>query len=181
MKIIQHLPFDVLEFRPEIYYDERGYFLESFNEIISEAIGNVKFVQDNESFSYKDVLRGLHYQIKHPQGKLVKVLSGSVFDVAVDLRKSSENFGKWISIYLDDFTKNSVWIPPGYAHGFLVLSDKTTVIYKVTERYYPGDDRCLLWNDLDVTIKWPGGQYLEPKLSYKDKNGTTLKDAEVYT
>ena len=170
---------DVLIFEPEILGDTRGFFYESFNQgVFNEAIGQkVNFVQDNHSRSSKGVLRGLHYQIKQPQGKLVRVVRGAVFDVVVDLRKSSPNFGQWVGTELSEENHRQLWVPEGFAHGFFVLQDVTDFIYKITDYYSPENERCIAWNDPDININWP---IKEPKLSEKDKKGFSLTDAEIF-
>jgi dTDP-4-dehydrorhamnose 3,5-epimerase len=171
---------EVLILEPKVFGDSRGFFLESFNaEVFKQATGlDVNFVQDNHSRSSKGVLRGLHYQIQNPQGKLVRVVQGRVFDVAVDLRKSSPTFGKWAGTELSEDNFKQLWIPPGFAHGFVVLSDTADFLYKTTEYYAPQYDRGVLWNDPDIGIDWPFD--FEPLLSEKDKNAKHLKDAEVF-
>lgn len=171
---------DVIIFQPTIYRDERGYFFESFNQrVFSEVVGHSpNFVQDNQSRSTKGVLRGLHYQIAHPQGKLVRVLEGEVFDVAVDLRKDSTTFGQWVGARLNSEQQNQIWIPEGFAHGFLVLSDHAVVAYKTTDYWSPNHERHLLWNDSSVGIEWPLSD--EPLLSAKDQKALPLKQAETY-
>jgi dTDP-4-dehydrorhamnose 3,5-epimerase len=169
----------VLIVEPDIFGDDRGFFLESFNEREMRNIGiDVHFVQDNHSRSQRNVLRGLHYQISQPQGKLVRVVSGKVFDVAVDLRRDSPAFGKWVGVELSAENKRIFWLPPGMAHGFVVLSDSADFLYKATEYYAPKSERTILWNDPDLGIEWPlAGQ---PILSAKDAAATTFKAAEVY-
>ena len=171
---------DVLLLEPTIYEDERGFFFESFNQKrFEDATGlNIRFVQDNHSRSVKRVLRGLHYQIRRPQGKLLRVTAGEVFDVAVDLRRSSPTFGKFAGIVLSAANKKQLWIPEGFAHGYLVLSDAAEVLYKTTDYYSPEHERCLIWNDPDVGIDWPKDG--EPILSAKDRLGLTLSKAEVF-
>lgn len=171
---------DVLIIEPCIFGDERGFFYESYNEkVFQEKTGiQPKFVQDNHSRSLKNVLRGLHYQIQHPQGKLVRVVVGEVFDVAVDLRKSSPTFGKWVGCHLSAENKRQFWVPEGFAHGFLVLSEEAEFLYKTTHYYAPQYDRTLLWNDPDIGIDWHLDG--EPILSAKDKDGKRLKDADIY-
>jgi dTDP-4-dehydrorhamnose 3,5-epimerase len=171
---------DVLILEPKIFEDSRGFFLESYNErIFCEKTGlDVHFVQDNHSRSVKNVLRGLHYQIQQPQGKLVRVVLGEVFDVAVDLRKHSPTFGKWAGCYLSAENKRQFWIPEGFAHGFLVLSETAEFLYKTTNYYAPQYDRTLLWNDSDIAIAWDLKD--EPILSDKDKQGQPFSKAEVY-
>jgi dTDP-4-dehydrorhamnose 3,5-epimerase len=171
---------DVLLLEPAIYQDERGFFFESFNQkrFDDASRRNVFFVQDNHSGSARHVLRGLHYQIHRPQGKLVRVISGEVFDVAVDLRRSSETFGKFVSTVLSAANKKQLWIPEGFAHGFLVLSDAAEFLYKTTDYYVPEDERCLIWNDSGIGIDWPKG--IEPILSAKDRLGLRLGKVEVF-
>ena len=160
------------------FEDDRGFFMESFNLKEFEKITGVgDFVQDNHSKSSKGVLRGLHYQIRHPQGKLVRCISGAVFDVIVDLRKSSPSFGKWFGIKLCE-NNLQLWVPPGFAHGFYTLTDTAEFCYKTTDYYYPEYDRTLLWNDTDLSIEW--GLYQEPILSNKDIIGKTFKECEKY-
>ena len=170
----------LLLLEPTIHEDERGFFFESFNQKrFEDATGlNIRFVQDNHSRSVKRVLRGLHYQIRQPQGKLLRVTTGEVFDVAVDLRRSSPTFGKFASIVLSAANKKQLWIPEGFAHGYLVLSDAAEVLYKTTDYYAPEHERCLIWNDPDVGIDWPKDG--EPILSAKDRLGLTLSKAEVF-
>jgi dTDP-4-dehydrorhamnose 3,5-epimerase len=170
----------LLLLEPTIHEDERGFFFESFNQkCFEDATGlNIRFVQDNHSRSVKRVLRGLHYQIRQPQGKLLRVTAGEVFDVAVDLRRSSPTFGKFAGIVLSAVNKKQLWIPEGFAHGYLVLSDAAEVLYKTTDYYAPEHERCLIWNDPDVGIDWP--QDGEPILSAKDRLGLTLSKAEVF-
>jgi dTDP-4-dehydrorhamnose 3,5-epimerase len=165
---------------PAIHEDARGFFFESFNQKrFEDATGlNIRFVQDNHSRSVKRVLRGLHYQIRRPQGKLLRVTAGEVFDVAVDLRRSSPTFGKFVGIVLSAANKKQLWIPEGFAHGYLVLSDAAEVLYKTTDYYAPEHERCLIWNDPDVGIDWPKDG--EPILSAKDRLGLTLSKAEVF-
>ncbi len=171
---------DVVLIEPEVFGDERGFFFESFNQAKFEAaIGKpVQFVQDNHSRSVKNVLRGLHYQIRQPQGKLVRVVQGEVFDVAVDLRKSSPSFGQWVGEILSADNKRQVWIPQGFAHGFVVLSDTAEFLYKTTDYYAPAHERCILWNDTTLQIEWPRG--IQPILSAKDAQGSTFTEAEIF-
>jgi dTDP-4-dehydrorhamnose 3,5-epimerase len=170
----------LLLLEPAIHEDARGFFFESFNQKrFEDATGlNIRFVQDNHSRSVKRVLRGLHYQIRRPQGKLLRVTAGEVFDVAVDLRRSSPTFGKFVGIVLSAANKKQLWIPEGFAHGYLVLSDAAEVLYKTTDYYAPEHERCLIWNDPDVGIDWPKDG--EPILSAKDRLGLTLSKAEVF-
>jgi dTDP-4-dehydrorhamnose 3,5-epimerase len=163
----------ILILEPKVFGDERGFFFESFNQRdFQQATGlEVNFVQDNHSRSIHGVLRGLHYQIQHPQGKLVRVIQGEVFDVAVDLRRTSPNFGHWTGVKLSADNKRQVWIPPGFAHGFVVTSEYADFLYKTTDYWYPEHERILLWNDPTVGIDWP---IKEPKLAAKDKIGNLL-------
>lgn len=180
MKVVPTAIPDVLVIEPHMFGDERGFFYESYNEqawLDKVGVG-VRFVQDNHSRSENNVLRGLHYQIQQPQGKLVRVVVGEVFDVAVDLRKSSTTFGQWIGIHLSAENKQQLWIPAGFAHGFVVLSEVAEFLYKTTDYYAPQHERCLLWNDPDLAITWPIHE--EPKLSTKDRSGKLLRVAEVF-
>ena len=171
---------DLLVIEPEVFEDARGHFFESWNAWEFEKVTgiNPRFVQDNHSFSSRGVLRGLHYQIRQPQGKLVRVVSGSVFDVAVDLRRSSATFGRWCGHELSASNRRQLWIPPGLAHGFLVMSEGADFIYKATDYYSREHERCLAWNDPAIGVRWPIER--EPTLSARDRSGTLLKDAEVY-
>lgn len=171
---------DVLIIEPKVFGDERGFFYESFNmRSFAEATGLTRtFVQDNHSRSARGVLRGLHYQIQHPQGKLVRVVAGEVFDVAVDLRKDSPTFGKWVGVTLSAQNKRQLWVPEGFAHGFVVTSDHAEFLYKTTDYWYPEHERSLIWNDPDLGIDWPIEG--EPVLAAKDAAGVRLCDAEVY-
>jgi dTDP-4-dehydrorhamnose 3,5-epimerase len=171
---------DVVLIEPKVFGDDRGFFFESFNQAQFEAaIGKpVQFVQDNHSRSAKNVLRGLHYQIQQPQGKLVRVVQGEVFDVAVDLRKSSKTFGQWVGEILSAENKRQLWIPEGFAHGFIVLSDTAEFLYKTTDYYAPAHERCILWSDTTLQIAWPQG--IQPILSTKDAQGKAFAEAEVF-
>lgn len=171
---------DVVLIEPKVFGDERGFFFESFHQARFEAaIGKpVQFVQDNHSFSVKNVLRGLHYQILQPQGKLVRVVQGEVFVVAVDVRKSSPTFGQWVGEILSSDNKRQVWIPEGFAHGFVVLSETAEFLYKTTDYYAPAFERCIAWNDPAICISWPNG--FQPQLSAKDHAGLPLAQAEVF-
>ena len=173
---------DVLIFEPKIFGDARGFFMESFNQkIFDEAVGrHVEFVQDNHSRSSKGVLRGLHYQIQQPQGKLVRVAGGAVFDVAVDIRKSSPTFGKWVGVELTAENQRQLWVPEGFAHGFLVLSETADFLYKTTNYYAPAHERSIRWNDSSIAIEWPISN-LAPALSQKDAKGQELSEAEVFS
>jgi dTDP-4-dehydrorhamnose 3,5-epimerase len=166
---------DVYLIEPQVFGDERGFFFESFNHAkFEKAIGRkVQFVQDNHSRSSKGVLRGLHYQLQNPQGKLVRVAQGEVFDVAVDIREGSPTFGGWVSQILSAENKKQLWIPEGFAHGFLVLSETAEFLYKTTNYYFPEHERCIIWNDPQLDIKWPLKD--TPSLSPKDANGLSLK------
>ncbi|NCR53700.1 MAG: dTDP-4-dehydrorhamnose 3,5-epimerase [Microcystis aeruginosa L211-07] len=180
MKVIPTKIPDVLIIEPQVYGDDRGFFLESFNQKdFREKTGvNTTFVQDNHSMSLKNVLRGLHYQIPNPQGKLVRVVNGSVFDVAVDARKSSPTFGQWVSCVLSAENKRIFWVPEGFAHGFLVLSERAEFLYKTTNYYYPQYEKTILWNDADLGIDWPLDT--PPILSPKDQAGQPFKSVEVF-
>ena len=171
---------DVLVIEPKVFGDERGFFFESYNErTFAQATGvAATFVQDNHSRSVKNTLRGLHYQIRQPQGKLVRAVVGEVFDVVVDIRRSSPTFGKWVGVRLSAENKNMMWIPPGLAHGFSVLSDYADFLYKTTDYWAPQHERTLLWNDPDLAIAWPLAG--EPILAAKDSAGKRLSEAEVF-
>ena len=165
---------------PKVFGDARGFFFESFNarEFAEQVNSDVEFVQDNHSRSAKGVLRGLHYQIQHAQGKLVRVVEGAVFDVAVDVRKSSANFGKWVGVNLSAENHRQLWVPPGFAHGFVVLSDAAQFLYKTTDYWFPEHERSIVWNDPEIGIEWPIG--FEPMLAAKDAAGKRLSEAEVF-
>ena len=167
-------------YEPRIFDDDRGFFFESFNKYqFEEAVGReINFVQDNHSRSAKNVLRGLHYQIQQPQGKLVRVVLGEIFDVAVDIRKASASFGKWVGELLSADNKKQLWIPEGFAHGFIVLSEYAEVLYKATDYWAPEYERCIFWNDPTLAINWPIDS--EPSLSIKDAKGSPLEGAEVF-
>ncbi|WP_285425248.1 dTDP-4-dehydrorhamnose 3,5-epimerase [Pseudomonas sp. efr-133-TYG-103a] len=180
MNVIEtELP-EVLIIEPKVFGDERGFFYESFNaKAFAEVTGvDAQFVQDNHSRSQKGVLRGLHYQIENPQGKLVRVTAGKVLDIAVDIRRGSSHFGKWFGLELSAENARQLWIPPGFAHGFLVLSDYAEFLYKTTDYYTPSAERCIRWDDEELAIEW--GLTEPPKLSAKDQVGKTLKDADVF-
>lgn len=172
---------DVLIIEPKVFGDQRGFFFESFNyRVFTEKTGiTSEFVQDNHSRSCQNVLRGLHYQMEQPQGKLLRVILGEIFDVAVDLRKSSPTFGQWVGCVLTAENKRQFWIPPGFAHGFLVMSSVAEVLYKTTEYYAPQHEHCLLWNDPKLGITWPLNG-ATPILSAKDQGGKLLSDAVIY-
>ena len=171
---------EVVLFEPRVFGDNRGYFYESFNQAqFEKAIGrSARFVQDNHSLSKRGVLRGLHYQIQQPQGKLVRVVAGSVFDVAVDLRKSSPTFGKWVGAILTAENKSQLWIPEGFAHGFVVLSEAAEFLYKTTDYWAPEHERCILWNDSDLAIQWPALETVT--VSEKDARGLPFAKADLY-
>ncbi len=171
---------DVILFEPTVFGDDRGFFFESFNQRrFEEIVGRkVNFVQDNHSRSAKNVLRGLHYQIQQPQGKLVRVAQGEVFDVAVDIRRSSPSFGQWIGTCLSAENKHQLWVPEGFAHGFVVLTDYAEFLYKTTDYYAPAYERCIAWNDATLTIDWRIQE--KPVLSAKDSCGSTLNLAELF-
>lgn len=171
---------DVKIIEPKVFGDDRGFFFESFNELQWKQLTgmNIQFVQHNHSKSGANVLRGLHYQIRNPQGKLVRVVAGEVFDVAVDIRRSSPTFGQWFGTLLSAENKLQMWIPAGFAHGFCVTSEAAEFLYLTTDYWMPEHERCIAWNDPDLAIKWQITG--EPLVSAKDQNGTSFKDAEVY-
>ncbi len=171
---------EVLILEPKVFGDSRGFFFESFNaQDFAKVTGlDVNFVQDNHSRSGKGVLRGLHYQLQQAQGKLVRVVRGAVFDVAVDIRKSSPTFGQWVGCELTEDNHKQFWVPPGFAHGFVVLSETADFLYKTTDYYAPAHERCIAWNDPAIGITWPKG--LTPQLSAKDQAGLSLAQAEVF-
>jgi len=172
---------DVICIEPQVHGDERGFFMETWRDTWLETLGaGLKFVQDNHSKSKRGILRGLHYQIQNPQGKLVRVVSGEVFDVAVDMRRNSPTFGKWVGVLLSARNKKMLWVPPGFAHGFLVLSDSAEFVYKCTNYYSPEHDRTLLWNDPDIGIQWPELPDTDILLSEKDKQGARFENADTY-
>ncbi|MGQ9686854.1 MAG: dTDP-4-dehydrorhamnose 3,5-epimerase [Thiobacillaceae bacterium] len=179
MNVIETGLSGVLILKPKVFGDERGFFMESYNRRVFAELGlPTDFVQDNHSRSVRGVLRGLHYQIQQPQGKLVRVVRGAVYDVAVDLRRSSPTFGRWEGVELSEDNRRMLWIPPGFAHGFLVLSDYADFLYKTTDFYAPEHERCIAWNDPAIGIAWPLEG--EPVLSAKDRAGKALAQAEVY-
>lgn len=172
---------DVKLIEPDVFGDDRGFFMETWHgEKFAEAGIRVDFVQDNQSRSIQGTLRGLHYQIRQPQGKLVRVTKGEVFDVAVDIRRSSSTFGQWVGEYLSDKNKRMLWIPAGFAHGFYVISNYADFVYKCTDYYAPEHERSILWNDPEIAVQWPimNG---DPKLSHKDKMGQLLKVADLFS
>jgi dTDP-4-dehydrorhamnose 3,5-epimerase len=171
---------EVLILEPKVFGDERGFFYESFNaRTFAEATGvEREFVQDNHSRSQRGVLRGLHYQLQQAQGKLVRVVHGEVFDVAVDIRRNSPTFGRWVGVHLSAENKRQLWVPEGFAHGFLVLSEYAEFLYKTTDYYAPEHERCIRWDDPDLAIDWPFAE--APQLSAKDQAGASFKDADVF-
>ncbi|QTS86231.1 dTDP-4-dehydrorhamnose 3,5-epimerase [Ectopseudomonas khazarica] len=181
MKVIETALPEVLILEPQVFGDDRGFFFESFNaRRFAEATGLQRdFVQDNHSRSARGVLRGLHYQLQQAQGKLVRVSAGEVYDVAVDVRRSSANFGKWVGVHLSAENKRQLWVPEGFAHGFLVLSDYAEFLYKTTDYYAPAHERCIYWDDAQLAIDWPLDG-LTPQLSLKDQQGVSLSEAETF-
>lgn len=183
MKVTRTEIADVLILEPKVFGDARGFFLESFNrQVFREAAGaDPDFVQDNHSRSGKGVLRGLHYQVEHPQGKLVRVVRGAVFDVAVDLRRSSPTFGRWVGTELTEDNHRQLWVPPGLAHGFLVLSESADFLYKTTDYYHPAHECCIAWDDPTLAIDWPLERLAErPRVSDKDAAGLAFRDAVAF-
>ena len=181
MRILETSLSDVKIIEPTVFGDERGFFMETWSQRAFAEHGiEQNFVQDNHSRSARGVLRGMHYQIKHPQGKLVRVTQGEVFDVAVDMRKSSPQFGQWVGVELSDKNKRQLWVPPGFAHGFQVLSETADFQYKCTDIYAPEYERSLIWNDPDVGIDWPLND-LTPQLADKDKAGLLFNECDTYT
>ena len=179
MKVIEAAIPDVLLLEPQVFEDERGYFFESYNRKTLKDLGiNYEFVQDNHSRSRRGVLRGLHYQIRQPQGKLVRVIEGEVFDVAVDIRRSSPTFGQWAGFNLSAANKRIAWIPPGFAHGFLVLSETAEFLYKTTDYWACQYERCIRWDDPEIRIEWP--LIMAPVMSDKDRAGVSLREAPIY-
>ncbi|MFC4255572.1 dTDP-4-dehydrorhamnose 3,5-epimerase [Altererythrobacter xixiisoli] len=180
MNIVETSVPDLLIIEPRVFGDDRGFFLESWNRKIFREIGlDLDFVQDNHSRSARGVLRGLHFQNPNPQGKLVRVVSGRAWDVAVDLRRSSPSFGKWAGVELSAENKRLFWVPPGFAHGFVSLEDGTDFLYKCTDFYQPADEHSLMWNDPEVGIEWPL-EGIEPQLSVKDQAGVALGQLEPF-
>lgn len=178
--IAQKIP-DVVLIEPKIFEDSRGFFLETYREqLFAEAGITARFIQDNHSCSQQGVLRGLHYQIRYPQGKLMRVIFGEIFDVAVDIRKSSPTFGQWVGVRLSAQNKNQLWIPPGFAHGFYVISESAEVTYKVDNLYAPEWERSIVWNDPTIGIEWPIPHHSVPSLSKKDVEASTLNNAELF-
>ena len=172
---------EVILIRPKVFGDARGYFLESWARRTFAAAGlDLTFVQDNHSHSSRHILRGLHYQIQQPQGKLVRVVSGAVFDVAVDIRRRSPTFGRWVGVTLSAENHHMLWVPPGFAHGYLVLSDSADFLYKVTDVWAPEHERAIRWDDPALGIRWPLPPGVQPTVSAKDAAASALEDAEVY-
>ncbi|MDH5299855.1 MAG: dTDP-4-dehydrorhamnose 3,5-epimerase [Gammaproteobacteria bacterium] len=172
---------DVIVIEPQVFGDERGFFLETYHQEKFRKAGlDLKFVQDNHSKSSKGILRGLHYQKPNPQGKLVRVISGEVYDVAVDMRQTSPTFGQWVGEYLSSDNKKMLWVPEGFAHGFYVTSESAEFVYKCTDFYSPADEHCLAWNDPVLNIQWPIPEGYEPKLSAKDMDGKPFLRAEYF-
>ena len=181
MKLIETAISDVKILEPKVFGDERGFFLESWNANTFAALGlDLPFVQDNHSRSRQGILRGLHYQLQNPQGKLVRVTQGAVFDVAVDIRRSSPTFGQWVGVELSASNHRMLWIPAGFAHGFYVLSESADFQYKCTDFYNPAAEKSILWNDSDLNISWPLVNGQAPLLSAKDEQGTVFAQAEVF-
>jgi len=180
MKIVQTAIPDVLILEPKVFGDDRGFFYESFNQEQFQLLTGIKshFVQDNHSKSAKNVLRGLHYQIEQPQGKLVRVTAGEVFDVVVDLRQQSATLGHWVGAVLSSQNNRQLWVPAGFAHGFLVMQDNTEFLYKTTDYYAPQHERCIRWDDAQIGIEWP--IQTKPILSVKDQTGSVFADAEMF-
>lgn len=180
MKIIETAIPAVKIIEPQIFGDTRGFFMESWNaEKFADAGLDINFVQDNHSRSTQGILRGLHYQTEHTQGKLVRVTSGKVFDVAVDIREGSETFGQWVGVELSDENHRMLWVPPGFAHGFYVMSESADFLYKCTDKYHPESEQSILWNDPAIGIAWPLVDNTSPRLSQKDEQGLLLNDAPV--
>ncbi|MGJ8688767.1 MAG: dTDP-4-dehydrorhamnose 3,5-epimerase [Gammaproteobacteria bacterium] len=183
MKITPSSLPDVIILEPTLHGDHRGFFLETWRESLFDIIApGLKFVQDNHSKSSKGILRGLHYQLDQPQGKLVRVIAGEIYDVAVDMRRTSPTFGQWVGVILSADNHRQLWVPPGFAHGFIVTSDSAEMVYKCTDYYAPGDEHSLLWSDPELAIPWPITELGmdEPVLSDKDRNGKLFADATVY-
>jgi dTDP-4-dehydrorhamnose 3,5-epimerase len=181
MKIIETAIPDVKIIEPRVFSDDRGYFLETWNaQGFNQAGLSSSFVQDNQSKSRRNVLRGLHYQIQSPQGKLVRVVTGAVYDVAVDLRRTSPTFGRWVGVELSEDNHRMVWVPVGFAHGFLTLRDNTQLVYKCTDVYASQHERAIMWNDPDLAIAWPLAAGEEPIVSPKDAVGRSLKEADLF-
>ena len=172
---------DVILVEPQVFGDERGFFMETWKKSVFASAGiDYDFVQDNHSSSMAGTLRGLHYQIHQPQGKLVRVSLGEIYDIAVDLRKTSSTFGHWVGVYLSDENKSLLWVPPGFAHGFYVTSNKAEVQYKCTDYYAPAHERCIRWDDPDININWPLNTDVALRLSARDRQGSDLMSAELF-
>jgi len=172
---------DVILIKPKVFSDQRGFFVETFRQSIFREAGiSDTFVQDNHSLSQRGTLRGLHYQIRQVQGKLIRVVAGEIFDVVVDIRRSSPTFGQWVGVVLSAENKHQIWIPPGFAHGMYVLGDGAEVIYKMTDYYAPEWERTLLWNDPEIGVEWPLIEGLELVINEKDRQGNLLRDAEIF-
>jgi dTDP-4-dehydrorhamnose 3,5-epimerase len=172
---------DVVLIRPDVFGDARGYFFESWEQRKFAAAGiDGAFVQDNQSRSARHILRGLHYQVERPQGKLVRVVTGAVFDVAVDIRRSSRTFGRWIGGILSEENHHMLWIPPGFAHGFIVLSESAHFVYRCTDFWFPEHERSILWNDLDLNVRWPIPRGMQPLVSAKDAGARRFRDAQCF-
>jgi len=172
---------EVFIITPELFTDQRGYFMETYQKTLFSKIDPaLDFVQDNQVFSKNGVLRGLHYQIRHPQGKLVRAIAGEIFDVAVDIRNNSQRFGTWVGVVLSADLKNQLWVPPGFAHGYYVMSSSAEIIYKVTDCYDAASERCIRWDDPQLAIDWPIQAGMTPVISAKDAKGLLLSDADLY-
>jgi dTDP-4-dehydrorhamnose 3,5-epimerase len=172
---------DVVLIRPDVFGDPRGYFFESWEQRKFAAAGvGATFVQDNESRSARHILRGLHYQVEQPQGKLVRVVTGTVFDVAVDIRRSSQTFGRWVGVVLSEENHHMLWVPPGFAHGFVVLSEFAHFVYRCTDFWSPANERSILWNDPDLNVTWPIPRGVEPQVSSKDARARRFRDAQYF-
>jgi len=181
MKMIETDIPDVKIIQPTVFGDQRGYFMETWSQQNFSASGlEINFIQDNHSRSSQGILRGLHYQIKHPQGKLVRVVTGKVFDVAVDIRQDSSTFGQWVGVVLSDENHQMLWVPPGFAHGFYVMSEQADFLYKCTDIYAPEYERCIKWDDAEIGIEWPLMNKQQPLLSEKDKKGLNLSVADIF-
>ena len=173
---------DVIHIKPKVYQDNRGFFMECYQQDLFKKAGiSYNFVQDNHSSSSRSTLRGIHYQVSHTQGKLVRAVIGEIFDVAVDLRKSSPFFGKWVGVRLSESNKEQLWIPPGFGHGFYTLSERADICYKATDYFDPKGERCIRWDDPDLAVDWPIQAGTTPLVSQKDAAGVSLADAEVFS
>lgn len=173
---------EVIRIKPRIYHDSRGFFMEAYKKFLFKEFGiDYDFIQENHSSSCKSTLRGIHYQVSHTQGKLVRAVIGEVFDIAVDLRRSSPFFGQWVGFVLSEMNKEQLWIPPGFGHGFYTLSDRADVVYKATDYYDSSGERCIHWNDPDLAITWPIHNNMTPLVSEKDAAGVSFVDAEIFS